>query len=152
MCDLWWTKWHWDRFLPEYFGFPLSILFHLLSITSKTKKLIIFITGLHTKPQGCGASVLSAAGPFTPPPKSLGEVGSRTWLCGVGRECERVRRTLRFVRWSCLVARFVWSVNFGPFITKCYLEIGNNCLHKCCVYSKCRGRSLRVTDILDVQQ
>jgi hypothetical protein len=18
--DLWWTKWHWDRFFPEYFG------------------------------------------------------------------------------------------------------------------------------------
>jgi hypothetical protein len=31
------------------------------------KKLIIFIfiTGLHNKPQGCGASVASAAGPFT---------------------------------------------------------------------------------------
>jgi hypothetical protein len=29
------------------------------------KKLIIFITGLHKKPQGCGASVASAAGPFT---------------------------------------------------------------------------------------
>jgi hypothetical protein len=28
-------------------------------------KLIIFITGLHNKPQGCGASVASAAGPFT---------------------------------------------------------------------------------------
>jgi hypothetical protein len=31
----------------------------------KTKKLIIFITGLHNKPQGYGASVASAAGPFT---------------------------------------------------------------------------------------
>jgi hypothetical protein len=30
----------------------------------KTKKLIIFITGLHNKLQGCGASVASAAGPF----------------------------------------------------------------------------------------
>ena len=29
------------------------------------KKLIIFITGLHNKPQGWGASVGSAAGPFT---------------------------------------------------------------------------------------
>jgi hypothetical protein len=35
------------------------------------KKLIIFliiiviIIGLHNKPQGCGASVASAAGPFT---------------------------------------------------------------------------------------
>jgi hypothetical protein len=29
------------------------------------KKLIIFITGLHNKPEGCGAPVASAAGPFT---------------------------------------------------------------------------------------
>jgi hypothetical protein len=29
-----------------------------------TKKLIVFITGLHSKPQGCGASVASAAGPL----------------------------------------------------------------------------------------
>jgi hypothetical protein len=34
-------------------------------LLGKTKKLIIFITGLHNKPQGCGASVASAAGPFT---------------------------------------------------------------------------------------
>jgi hypothetical protein len=32
---------------------------------TKTKTLIIIITGLHNKPQGCGASVASAAGPFT---------------------------------------------------------------------------------------
>jgi hypothetical protein len=29
------------------------------------EKLILFITGLHNKLQGCGASVASAAGPFT---------------------------------------------------------------------------------------
>ena len=33
-------------------------------IHGKTKKLIILITRLHNKPQGCGASVTSAAGPF----------------------------------------------------------------------------------------
>jgi hypothetical protein len=66
MCDLWWTKWQWDRFFPEYFGFTQSISFHRCSITRKNeKKAIIFITGLHNKPQGCGASVASAAGPFT---------------------------------------------------------------------------------------
>ena len=70
MWDLWWKKWHWDKFFPEYFGFPMSISFHQCSTTRKKKKLIIFITGLHNKPQGCGASVASAAaGPFTPPPK-----------------------------------------------------------------------------------
>jgi hypothetical protein len=34
-------------------------------LLGKTKKLVIFITGLHYKPQGCGAFVASAAGPFT---------------------------------------------------------------------------------------
>jgi hypothetical protein len=52
------------RFFPKHFGFTLSISFHRFSFIRKTKKLIIFITGLHNKPQGCGASVASAAGPF----------------------------------------------------------------------------------------
>jgi hypothetical protein len=51
----------------QYFGFPLSISFH-----HEKKKLIIFITGLHNKPQGCGASLASAAGPFTKKKKPLG--------------------------------------------------------------------------------
>jgi hypothetical protein len=39
MWDLWWTKWQWDRFFPEYFGFPCQ--FHstgspLLGKTDKT--------------------------------------------------------------------------------------------------------------------
>jgi hypothetical protein len=64
MWDLWWTKWHWDRFFSMYFGFFLSISFHRCYITRKYgKRLIIFITGLHKKPQGCGATVASAAGP-----------------------------------------------------------------------------------------
>jgi hypothetical protein len=63
MWNLWWTKWHWDGFFPECFGFPLSVSFHRGSITRKNKKkLIILITGLQNKPQGCGASVVSAAG------------------------------------------------------------------------------------------
>ena len=72
MWNLWWTKWHWDRFFAEYFRFPLSIPFHRCSITRKNeKRLIIFITGLHNKPQVCGASVVSAAGPFTKKKASL---------------------------------------------------------------------------------
>jgi hypothetical protein len=48
--DLWWTKWHWDRF------FPLSVSFHRCTITRKNEKTqIIFITELHNKRQGCGA-------------------------------------------------------------------------------------------------
>jgi hypothetical protein len=52
------------RFFPECFGFPLPISFHRRSITRKNEKTFIFITGLHNRPQGCGASVASAAGPL----------------------------------------------------------------------------------------
>jgi hypothetical protein len=44
------------RFSPV--SFIPSVLHYL-------EKIIIFITGLHKKPLGCGASVASAAGPFT---------------------------------------------------------------------------------------
>ena len=30
--DLWWTKWHWVRFLPKYFRFPLSVSFNQWSM------------------------------------------------------------------------------------------------------------------------
>jgi hypothetical protein len=36
--DLRWTKWHWDRFFSEYFGFPLSISLHRCSVTRKRTK------------------------------------------------------------------------------------------------------------------
>jgi hypothetical protein len=32
MWDLWWTKWHWDRFFSKSFGFLLSISFLRCSI------------------------------------------------------------------------------------------------------------------------
>jgi hypothetical protein len=44
---------------------PVSFIPPVLHYKKKRKKLIIFITGLYNKPQGCGASVASAAGPFT---------------------------------------------------------------------------------------
>jgi hypothetical protein len=65
MWDLWWTKWHWDRFFSWYFGFPLSNSFHRCSIKWKNRKNCNIITGLHNKPSGCGASVAFAAGPFS---------------------------------------------------------------------------------------
>jgi hypothetical protein len=72
MWDLWWTKWHWDRFFPEYFSFfPVNFNPPVLHYTEKRKQLIIFITGLHNKPQGCGVSVASAAGPFTTKKKDV---------------------------------------------------------------------------------
>jgi hypothetical protein len=45
---------------------PVNFIPLVLHYTGKRKaELIIFITGLHIKPQGCGASVASAAGLFT---------------------------------------------------------------------------------------
>jgi hypothetical protein len=38
MWDLWWTKWHWNRFFSEYFGFPLSFPFHRCSIKMENEK------------------------------------------------------------------------------------------------------------------
>jgi hypothetical protein len=48
--------------------FSLSASFHRCFITWKNEKqnlIIIFVTMLHNKSEGCGASVQSAAGPFT---------------------------------------------------------------------------------------
>jgi hypothetical protein len=69
MWDLWWTKWQWDSFSPSTSVF--SCQFHSTGapLLGKGQEIIIiiviFITGSHNKPQGCGASVGSAAGPFT---------------------------------------------------------------------------------------
>jgi hypothetical protein len=46
---------------------PVSLIPPVLHYKEKRKKLIIFITGLHKKPQGCGASAASAAGPLKNP-------------------------------------------------------------------------------------
>ena len=52
--------------------FPVSFIPPVLHYTEKRKKkLIIFITGLRNKPSGCGASVASAAGPFSKKHKDL---------------------------------------------------------------------------------
>jgi hypothetical protein len=52
---------------PSTSVFPSQFLCTGAPLLGKTKqkKLIIFITWLHNKPQGCGESVASAVGPFT---------------------------------------------------------------------------------------
>jgi hypothetical protein len=51
---------------PRVLRFSLvSFIPPVLHYLEKRKKIIIFSTGLHNKPQDCGASVASAAGPFT---------------------------------------------------------------------------------------
>jgi hypothetical protein len=47
-------------FSPSTSVFPCQFHSAGAPLLGKTKKLIIFITGLHNKPQGCGASVASA--------------------------------------------------------------------------------------------
>jgi hypothetical protein len=49
--DLWWTKWHWDRFFPSTYVFPCQFHSTGAPLLVKLKnKLIIFIKGLHKKP------------------------------------------------------------------------------------------------------
>jgi hypothetical protein len=52
-------------FLRVLWFSPVNFIQPMLNYKEKRKKLIIYITGLHSNPQGCGASVASAAGPFT---------------------------------------------------------------------------------------
>jgi hypothetical protein len=55
-------------FSPSTSGFPYQFHSTGAPLLGEGQKIIIiivvFITGLHKKPQGCGASVASAAGPF----------------------------------------------------------------------------------------
>jgi hypothetical protein len=74
---------------PRVFRFsPVNFILSVLHYTEKQKKLIVFITGLHNKPQDCGASVASAAGPFTPPKNS------HTFIAWTGISCVDVRLAL----------------------------------------------------------
>jgi hypothetical protein len=60
-------------FSPSTLVFPCHFHFTGAQLHRKKKKLIIFIsivTGLHNKPQDCGASETSAAGLFTARKKS----------------------------------------------------------------------------------
>jgi hypothetical protein len=52
-------------FSPSTSVFPCKFNSTSAPLQGKMKNLIIFFTGLKNKPQGCGASVASAAGPFT---------------------------------------------------------------------------------------
>jgi hypothetical protein len=61
-------------------GFPCQFHSTGAPLHGKTKKkLITFIIGLQNKPQGCSASVASAAGPFTTKSREVAVV-VREWL------------------------------------------------------------------------
>jgi hypothetical protein len=54
-----------EQVFPRVLQFsPVIFIPPVLHYTEIREKLIIFITGLYNKPQGCGASVASAAGPL----------------------------------------------------------------------------------------
>jgi hypothetical protein len=59
MWDLWWTKWHLDRFFPEYFGFSLAISFHRCSIKMERQK-----NKTSSSPQGCTMILKAAVRPY----------------------------------------------------------------------------------------
>jgi hypothetical protein len=66
MWDIWWAKWHWTGFSPRVLRFSsVNFIPPVIHYKEKRTKPIIVITGLHNKPQGCDASVASAAEPFT---------------------------------------------------------------------------------------
>jgi hypothetical protein len=54
----------WTGLSPSTSVFPYQFYPTGAPLLGKMKNLIIFITGLHNKPQGCGATVASAAGSF----------------------------------------------------------------------------------------
>jgi hypothetical protein len=49
--DLWWKKWHWDRFYSELYGFPLSVLFNSGCPCSYTVKLLSIVPACIVFPQ-----------------------------------------------------------------------------------------------------
>jgi hypothetical protein len=57
MWDLWWTDWHWDRFFPEYFGFPLSVHSTSAPLLGKRKKKY------SSSSQGCTINLKAAVCP-----------------------------------------------------------------------------------------
>lgn len=68
MWDLWWTKWHWNRFLLENLSFPVSLSFHQctifmhLSVTSAFLSyqltVLVMLTKLCQKSLNCNCSIL----------------------------------------------------------------------------------------------
>jgi hypothetical protein len=75
------------QFFPEYFGLSLLHSFHWCSITRKRAEIIIIIIiiilviiKLHKKPEGCGASIAFAAGPFSTKKKLIMVWDFIVWL------------------------------------------------------------------------
>jgi hypothetical protein len=50
MRDLWWTKWHWDRFFSQYFCFPCQYHYTSASNLSSSSTCCSYQTDKRTKP------------------------------------------------------------------------------------------------------
>jgi hypothetical protein len=105
-------------FSPSTWVFPCQFHYTGVPLLGKGQKIIIiiviFLTGLHKKPEGCGASVASAAGPFTTIPvlkqiRTVGtEKGSRHKIKSVNNEtvafiayCHRILNLWKSTTVSC---------------------------------------------------
>jgi hypothetical protein len=71
MWDLWWTKWHWDSYFSEFFGFPLSI--HHSTVDLQT-----YIWEMRNMLAERQASTLGSDPP--PPPRKRNDCGSEEML------------------------------------------------------------------------
>jgi hypothetical protein len=60
MWDLWWIKWHWNRFYPEYFGFLLSFSFPRAPLLENVKKKMF---SLHLHHKRCTISLKAVVRP-----------------------------------------------------------------------------------------
>jgi hypothetical protein len=83
-------------FCPSTSVFPCQFHFTVAPLLGKGQKIIIiliFITGLHNKPQVCSASVASAAGPFITKKKRL--------LGHAKCDAASSRRQITFLRFFC---------------------------------------------------
>jgi hypothetical protein len=82
-------------FSPSTSVFPCQFHSTGAPLHGKIKKTIIFITGLHNKPKGCGASVASVAGPFTKKKK----INTATDIWG-RQNLLTLKRKGSHIRWS----------------------------------------------------
>jgi hypothetical protein len=101
--------------LPLVLRFSPVILFPpVLQLYGKQKKLNIFTTGLHNKPQGCGASVASAAGPFTTSKNCviLWRNTHFVWATGFDSETYRYRMT-RAAQGCRQRSRSIWHLSYA---------------------------------------
>ena len=94
-----------EQVFPRVLRFsPVNFIPPLLHYKEKRKKkLIIFVTGLHNKPEGCGVYVASAAGPLRKTTCSVHEGYEKLVRSFIGEICLVFRRSLYEVNKKCFI-------------------------------------------------